>query len=287
MNTKEKKYEPGIALENTKKLSLCAIAFAGFSAVMPKENSKRFKADVRDAKDLGLRIPYIHAAFSKEVDQLWAEGSAKKKHISDLIKTIKFCGKEGIKTMVMHPVSGDPVTRPNAPCKEGFESFTELLKAASDENVKIALENVAGGTKHLEFLLDNIDSYYLDFCWDTGHNRHYDKDMDFMKKYGDRLGAVHISDTNSTWKPGQDHTFDAHLLPWDGDIDFEDVGAKIAESTYSGPVMLETIKHHKSGRLGKYDDMSAESFLKTAYNRAKMLSNFTTSKHKEVYNGKK
>jgi sugar phosphate isomerase/epimerase len=267
-------------------VSLKEIEKAGFRAVMPKdERNPHFKQDVQNAQEMGFEIPFIHAS-SKEIDQLWAEGSAKKRCLGDTMETIKYCGKQGIKTMVLHPVFGDPVTRPNPPCKQGLKSFTELVKAASDNDVKIAIENVAGGKKHLEFLLDNIVSEYLKFCWDTGHNRHYDKFTDFMKKYGDRLGAVHINDTNATWKPGQDHSFDFHMLPGDGDIDFVDVGTKIAESNYTGPIMLETIKFHMSDKLRKYDNLSTERYLDTAYKRAKDLSDLTTRKHEEVHNGK-
>jgi len=284
-----KKYEPAIALENTKEVPLRAIMDAGFTSVMPKdERNPNFRKDVEEAKKLGFAIPYIHAS-SNNIDQLWAEGAAKKKYISETISTMKFCKDNDIKTMVMHPAFGDPAMKPNPPSVAGIKNFSELLKIAQDLGITIAFENVANGIEHLEFLLDNMhlsdhDISGLKFCWDTGHNRHYDKGIDFMKKYGDRLGAVHISDTNATWKPGQDHTFDFHLLPGDGDIDFEEVGTKIAKSSYTGPIMLETLKNSASDKVRKYDNMSVERYLRRAYTKAKELSDFTTRKDEEVNN---
>ena len=57
---------------------------------------------------------------------------------------------------------------------------------------------------------------------------------------------------------------DSHLLPFDGNIDFDEVMRDLAKSGYQGSLMLEVFS-------GIYPNMTTDEFMKTAYDRAKRL----------------
>ncbi|MBQ6946421.1 MAG: sugar phosphate isomerase/epimerase, partial [Clostridia bacterium] len=109
---------------------------------------------------------------------------------------------------------------------------------------------------------------YHGFCWDCGHNLCYTPMEDMMAKYGDRLICTHIHDNRGVTRPGDIHyRDDLHLLPFDGNLDWEWFADKIKESKFDGPLTLEL-----SLAAGKgYTDMPLQEFFNDAYRRAQKL----------------
>ena len=58
---------------------------------------------------------------------------------------------------------------------------------------------------------------------------------------------------------------DTHLLPFEGNIDYEKVIAKLDEYGYAGPLTLEVTN-------SKYPEYTPEEFLATCYDRIKKIS---------------
>ena len=61
----------------------------------------------------------------------------------------------------------------------------------------------------------------MKFCYDSGHNNVFDKDFDYLEKYGDKLIAVHLHDNN-----GEE---DYHTLNKFGSINWNLLGRKLAK----------------------------------------------------------
>ena len=99
-----------------------------------------------------------------------------------------------------------------------------ICKCAEKYGVVVALENSVS-REHLYYVLDNIKSPYVGHCFDSGHRNAFAHDTDFLAKYGDRLVATHIQDN--------DGANDLHLMPFDGTINWEQVSAELAGTSYA------------------------------------------------------
>ena len=74
---------------------------------------------------------------------------------------------------------------------------------------------------------------------------------------------MHLHDNHG--KLEDDKASDEHLLPFDGNIDWEYYVRKLIESGYQGSVTLESHKAH-------YTDLSLDEFYKLSYEKAKKLN---------------
>ena len=246
------------------------IAEAGFKNVMLSFKSKDIDNTVSTIKRLGLNIVYFHID-NKYANDLWATGDAVELYIQDVIRQIEICAKYKIPLAVMHPTCGSPTDFPLKPNKQGLENFRKILDVAKRHNIKIAMENTDYySDKHLKYLLKNIKDESVGFCYDVGHHHLYNPQKDLIKKYGNRLFAVHLHDNLMDWRFGYDYTRDLHLLPFDGKINFEKVCKKLKSVKYNGIVMLEL--HKKACASPQmYTNIDNVKYLKEAYKRAKKL----------------
>ena len=135
-----------------------------------------------------------------------------------------------------------------------YKSFDELMPYCLEKNVRICLENLFDmpGEYMLEIwdrLFEKYPAEFLGLCFDTGHANIIwrEKTPDIMKKYQDRIYAVHLHDNNAS--------VDFHRLPGEGNISWKSVMKILADSPYEGPVVLE---------VNSYDP-EPEIFLKKAY----------------------
>ena len=248
------------------------IVRAGFKNVMLSFKSKDIEQSIKDARNLGLNISYFHIGYQYAND-LWATGEAVDKYIKGIVQQIEVCGKYNIPIAVMHVTAGSPTDFAYKPTEQGLKNFKHILKVAKKNKVKIALENIdCYSMKHLYYILDNIKDKYLGFCYDVGHHHLYNAKTDLLKRYGDRLFALHLHDNLMDWHPGYDYTRDLHLLPFDGKIDFDKVCRKLKKTNYKGIIMLEV--HKKAcGSPQMYENKGNFEFLKEAHNRAEKLAN--------------
>lgn len=249
----------------------------GFDNLMIAFKLGNVEQSVIDAKKYGLKIPFVHLS-GRESNILWAKGECNDNYMKKLFHEIEVCSKYNIPIAVFHATEGAPSRIALKPSDFALEGIKKLVKKAEECNVKLAVENLdKSGLVQMKFILDNIKSDNLGFCYDAGHHNLYYPDYDILADYGDRLLAVHLHDNLMDWSEGFDHTKDLHRLPFDGKIDYEKVCKKIAETGYNNSVMLEI---HKVGNGGPqiYENTSIEEFLsranKSAIKLAEMIKNY-------------
>ena len=78
--------------------------------------------------------------------------------------------------------------------------------------------------------------------------------------YGDKLISLHLHDN--------DGVHDQHILPFEGNVNWETTMKKIASCGYMGATALEVTKNTS------YDGFTCKEFLDIAYERAKRLDDF-------------
>ncbi len=208
----------------------------------------------------GITVETLHAPF-RGINAMWSEDEKEGEDmLLRLIDSVDKCAKYGIPTTIVHVSSGRPMPEIT---EKGIARYERLFDYAKEKGVKVALENLRY-LENLKFLMDRYD--FPVFCWDTGHENCYTDGIKYMEILGSRLGALHIHDN----KMAKDR--DDHLLPYDGNIDFEEVAQHIAKNGNDITVMLEVNRGAKINDDEVYGDISDEEFVKRAVCAVKKLA---------------
>lgn len=202
----------------------------------------------------------LHAPYNK-INNMWSDDEEKADiTIAQLKDSIDKCARYNIPVAVVHLSSGRPMPEIH---EIGVKRFEEIFNYAKEKGVTVALEN--------QRYIENI-SYFMEkyetpgFCWDNGHEYGFSKGIKFMDLFGDRLVALHIHDNRC----GIDT--DDHLLPFDGNINFDEVAQILADSGYKGTLMLEIAKNIKIDGEEPYMNLTDEEYIKRAVDSAKKLA---------------
>ena len=204
-----------------------------------------------------IRFDTLHAPFD-HINDIWLEGEGGDRMLSELKDCVDKCLVVGAPIAVVHLSSK---MKPPTITDIGRGRFEELVAHAQKKGVKIAFEN----QRKLFNLAWAFETFGpeegVGFCWDCGHEGCFTPGMEFMPLFGDRLICTHIHDNAGIFNE------DRHLLPFDGDLDFDRVAHRLRASGFSGVLMLETI----AGASDSYAGVSPENYLRQAADAAKRL----------------
>ena len=189
----------------------------------------------------GLVCNQAHATFGKSVygdpmDQSCWE-------YDQIVRAMEYSSIIGVKHIVVHcikPPAGVDVIAYNV------EYYRSLQPYAERFGVKIAVENLMTTLcrpDDYNAALAQLDPKWFVALVDVGHS-HYAKTPPetFIREVDpNRLKGLHIHDNDSTW--------DTHLFPYMGTIQWDHVMEALAEVGYQGDLTLET----GSGFLKRFD----------------------------------
>jgi len=225
---------------------------AGFDGVLLWWSEYLGRNDYRSGpqivREAGLVIENIHTPFQVQ-DNIWLDNLDGEDSIDCYLQCVKDCAEFEIPTMVVHLPDDDK--QYNA---LGLYRIKRIAEKAEELGVNVALENLHNFS-NLSYVLEQVDSERIGFCYDCCHHYHYYPSYDLLSMYGKRLMALHLHDYNGNT---------IHRLPFDGTIDWSVAMKKIAETGYVGPTAIEAMNW-------AYKDLSAEEFLQKAYMQAKKL----------------
>lgn len=239
-----------------------AIKNAGFDGVFVQWYDKDWAVSQQEQVDLcrslGLEIEFAHLGYTN-TNSLWYDDNLGDITTQNYIENLVDMKKNNINLVVMHLSVGKDFP----PKTEiGLVRFSKIIKAAEELGIRIAFENTRGHG-YLEYLFENIKSDNIGVCLDTGHYHCHFKDQFNWELFKDKIWALHTHDNDSS--------YDQHLLPFDGTIDWKDTFEKIKKSGYDGPITLESCYEES------YLDMSLDDFYKESYNRAKTVNDIFES----------
>ena len=219
---------------------------------------------------LGLSCEFIHAPFF-DVNTMWEEGDAYLTLYGELLSCVDAAADNGIPEVILHLTSG---WTPPCVSDVGFARYDAIVRYAADRGVKIAFENMRV-LAHVAIMKERYrDAENVGFCFDCGHEHCFTKTIEWMHVLEDRVIATHIHDNFSRGERNADKV-DLHLLPFDGNYDYERMMRRLDEYGIDAPLMLEVFNHKRyegGARLLDYPDMTNEAFLATAYERIKRIS---------------
>ena len=202
--------------------------------------------------------------------------------IDNLLRSIECTAEVGAEICVIHPDN-------NSTPEQNAEMYLKLLPYAKACGVKIATENMWNWNKELDVAspaacssaesfiahLKSVDDPYFVACLDIGHAEMRGLNSsasEMIYALGDKLCALHIHDNRCL--PDKDD----HLLPFDGNIDFDKVASFIAQSGYEGTVMLEVGKNVTKDGESVYGGISDEEYVLRAIESANRLLEMINSK---------
>lgn len=255
---------------NSEKLNdiLHDIKTAGFSNVMI-DHYQDLEQDIIAAQKSGLTVTAVHLD-SRHVNELWQDAETATPIINKIINEFEILERNGINTAIIHPGqnNNDFTALIQLITPQGLHNWQTIVAQAEKHNILLAIENVDPSyLPHLFFLLDNIQSTNLKFCYDSGHQNLFMPEVDLIGKYSNILQVIHLHDNDLEFPQKNGWSGDLHLVPLDGKINFEKITKQIANSHYNGPTMLEV--SHKNER---YSQMSRMEFYQHAYTNGKKLS---------------
>lgn len=239
---------------------------AGFSAVSPLWGQD-LAAISACVQALDMTVQSLHAP-PKGMALLWqpeADGSASLQ--KNMMNSLDLCGRHDIPVLVVHGWQGMPYTF--ADTLLDFRFFDPFVQHAQALGVSIAFENLEG-EEYLAALLDRYrDLPHIGFCWDSGHDRCYPHQTDFLHTYGDRLIMTHLNDNFGVRGDTYTSKDDLHLLPFDGSTDWAmQLGRlKTAKTQHILNFELKTLSHG----IATYPQWTLEQFIAEAGNRARKL----------------
>lgn len=217
-------------------------------------------AQKEQAEKLGLDFQFIHAPF-RACNDFWLAGENYKPLYDNIIRTVDAAEKADVKAVIVHVSSG--FTPP--PVNDlGLSRFDALVEHAEKKGVILAFENLRK-LGNLACLMDRYENNpFVKNCYDCGHEYCYTPNVPFIEVFGDRLYCTHLHDNHGL--PADYSDGDEHLLPFDGTIDYTRMIKRLDEVGYHGALTLEVFTH------GPYQTLSAEAFIRTAYERLVKIS---------------
>lgn len=207
---------------------------------MDQKQFVEYFSEFRKAADcIGVNVWQMHS--------MWPQDDTTEKSRALVIEksklAIKAAGILGCKYFIIHPVLpygwGDEPTIEEAH-KLTVERINELLPFAKKEGVVICLENIPLPKGHSfstmqEFkdVVRAISDSNVKLCYDTGHcNVIAENQYESIKLFGDDLATLHVHDDIN-------HQ-DRHLIPYQGQIDWQEIVKALGRIGFNGCVSLET-----------------------------------------------
>ena len=247
------------------------LADTGFCAVSPGwQRDGNLDEIVRLAKLRNLTVQTLHGPL-RGMPTMWGQDrEAARPLLQDLMQSAADCAKFEIPILVVHPWNGVNYTF----CRENlcFDHFDALVSHAETLGIRIAFENLEGPEFLGELMTRYAGSKAVGFCWDSGHERCFAPDWDFLSLYGDRLIMTHLNDNLGITDPAGKllGTDDLHLLPGHGNINWENALSRLKGARKQEILNFELKIRPKGDRctLDLYSKMPLQQYLQEAYLRA-------------------
>ena len=241
---------------------------AGFSAVFCGWGKPGdVKAVQEEVEKHGLYLNSVHAPFTT-IHHMWDEDKADAE-LQIQLACLKETAECGIPVMVCHAWIG---FEPEKPTEAGVENFRKLLQEAHKLGVKIALENTEG-EGYLRMLFDHLKNEpALGFCLDTGHEYCYNYAKDLLAEFGPLI-YIHVNDNLGITGDSIFWLDDAHLIPFDGIVDFDRVAKRLARLGFTDTLTCELTTANKPGRNthDQYADLTCAEYLAKVMKAMKRL----------------
>ena len=226
---------------------------------------------------VGLKIASLHGPFMPKglyCNDVWKSGTNGDTMVKLYKKAIDTAADCDIPNVVIHFLAN--YAAPDI-SDLGLARMDDVVEYAISKGVTIAFENLVriGALAYAADRYEKIPN--VRFCYDFGHAHCYPgyqnaPSLQVLDIMTDRVVTTHLHDNNGyegtvTVKPSKDP--DYHMMPFDGNCDYQRAMDKLDEYGYRGALVLEITSWCRQ-------DLSAEEFIKTAYERVKRVADLSS-----------
>lgn len=215
---------------------ICDIRNAYYT--LPLDEAKEMaKKERAAAEKAGVRIHQVHGPWP--TDDTSAEKRAAKLPVME--RAIRLTPVFGAKYLIIHPdmpFGWDSEPDPAFSYETNRELFTALLPIAEEEGVILCIENMPmkahaiSRTKRMYEFVCEINHPNLGMCLDTGHANVFSDDCgEAVHMIAPVLRTLHVHDNMGDK--------DAHLLPFNGTVDWESFTTALREVGFDGVLSME------------------------------------------------
>ncbi len=176
------------------------------------------------AERFSLAVDQAHLTIPG-VGDLWYDDRRGDDAEARILREISEISAHQIPVVIMH-TSGGPNAGPVG--EAGLTRVKRIAEAAGKKGMRLALEN-SRALPHLSYAMDHIDSEFLGFCYDSGHDHEFTRGSGYLERYGNRLFAMHLNDN--------DGICDMHTLPFDGTLNWDSLIPQLAKTALARQVI--------------------------------------------------
>lgn len=243
----------------------------GFEAFFTPSQSPADIAALRLlADELGMNFETIHAP-SGGINSMWLSGTDYLNVYNSIRHSVNLAAEYGVPAVVTHISSG---WYPPGINDLGLQRFDEIVLYAADKGVTLAFENLRciGNLAYFAERYEKQDN--VRFCYDIGHEHCYTKTLQWMDVFCHKVICTHIHDNlgRDFEKIGSP---DMHLLPFDGNVNYQRAVDKLDEYGYRGPLTLEVRQSER------YQDFTSKAFMQSAFERLQRIAALTKTPNPE------
>ena len=191
------------------------------------------------AQEIGARFCVAHSHIDHEAYA--AGGEARERTLRQLKNSIKACGMLGIPDLVIHGFFAGKTP------EEQFESnriFFEHFSEELCENHVFGLIENGGDAAYLLGAIRHSRNPQMAAVWDVGHaNITATPQYENLTALGDALHTVHIHDNlgNGYFGKLSWAECDAHMMPYAGTVNYDEVLCALRDMNYRGLFNLEAV----------------------------------------------
>ena len=179
----------------------------------------------------------VHAPYGTYADPSSPDDEIRQMAVDAYLNAVNVAGRIGAKVLVAHPGANAAydISR-----KDRFELVIDPLSrvadAAAEVGLKMAVEplpknEIGNNLDDVLRIIERLNRPNVGINFDVNHLFPPESVPDLIRKAGDRIFSVHISDQD-----GQER----HWLPFAGTLDWPAILAALKSTGYTGPLIYET-----------------------------------------------
>jgi sugar phosphate isomerase/epimerase len=182
----------------------------------------------------------VHAPYT-DVNIAAEDSPVREAILGRLEASIRYASDLGSETLVFHPGNSTALEwslPPETAWQINLESTRRLVDYAADLGVRAMIENVPEPFPFLMKSVEDFDRFYEEIgleafmVLDVAHAHITGEELEFIRRFGDRIGHVHVSDNHGDR--------DTHLRIGEGSVAWEEVMVALRESPFDGWITIES-----------------------------------------------
>jgi sugar phosphate isomerase/epimerase len=198
----------------------------------------KIESTARIFTEKGISIRSIHAPFGGNCNLSDPDAEKRASAVRTHRELLYRAAPAEVEMIIIHPGVGGFSSQEDMDKANllAYESISQLIDAAEETGVALALENMLPGhpgceIRHILDIVERIDSPYLDVCFDSGHAHVCGNMKEFMEAMGEHTISIHMQDN--------DGTRDMHIQPPYGTTDWRAFVEVLRKINYQRPITIE------------------------------------------------